>query len=317
MLSKPRWQYRAIPLSFHGDAVPCMRVGKAGSDSFDAYSWQGLLGAGSTLFLKQYLFGLFTAMVTANTMAPIWAEVLWSFQWLAEGTWPTGPRECGFDWFYVFPVRLYVFQCLFVCCFHLCAFHFLCFGRGLYDPRSADGILAGTDLAAGFFAVIFLLKGDIKHFGDAYGLRKHNNLFPCDFCPCHRNDDGDTGYFVFNFNYDAAWKTSLYTKAEWRALYPMLHPIFSGAFSYITQENVEPDELHVMHLGVGKELLGSALWWLVFVMMAGEAATNVCRIWESYSSSISKGTNTFAIRAVRAAVVRPRQWQKRLSVFEG
>ena len=42
---------------------------------------------------------------------------------------------------------------------------------------------------------------------------------------------------------------------------------------------MEPDELHVMHLGVGQELLGSVLWYLAFSMMAGDAMSNMHAVW--------------------------------------
>ena len=93
MFGTANWHTRAIPISLHGDAVPVIRCTRAGSESFDTYSWMSILGEGTTLYLKQYLFGLFNAMKTADTMTPAWEEICWSLEALEEGVWPRGPSE--------------------------------------------------------------------------------------------------------------------------------------------------------------------------------------------------------------------------------
>ena len=37
-------------------------------------------GKGLRLYLKQYLFGRFNAMETADTMTPVWEEICWSLE---------------------------------------------------------------------------------------------------------------------------------------------------------------------------------------------------------------------------------------------
>eukprot|EP00974_Lingulodinium_polyedra_P065210 6304984-Lingulodinium_polyedra.AAC.1 len=51
---RPEWDTRAVPISIHGDAVPCVSIGKAGTKSYNIYSLSGLLGSGSTLEQKHY-----------------------------------------------------------------------------------------------------------------------------------------------------------------------------------------------------------------------------------------------------------------------
>lgn len=80
MALRPDWAKKAIPISIHGDAVPCVSVGKAGSKSFDCYSWQSLLARGATSKVKQYIFGLFESSKTAGTMQEAWAVILWSLE---------------------------------------------------------------------------------------------------------------------------------------------------------------------------------------------------------------------------------------------
>ncbi len=88
------WLRKALPISLHGDAVPCVSVGKAASKSYDAYSWEGLLSSGPLLSIKQYMFGLFEdaktkpnpAGSTANTMEDIWRHVCWSLHLVFQGS---------------------------------------------------------------------------------------------------------------------------------------------------------------------------------------------------------------------------------------
>ena len=53
----PQWHGKGVPLSIHGDAVPCLAVGKSGTKSLDVISWQPLLAmSGSSLDLKLYIY---------------------------------------------------------------------------------------------------------------------------------------------------------------------------------------------------------------------------------------------------------------------
>ena len=60
--------------------------GKAGAESFDTYSYQGLLTNGRALQVKQLLFGIYESSKVeednADTMYDIWSLVMWSF-WFA------------------------------------------------------------------------------------------------------------------------------------------------------------------------------------------------------------------------------------------
>ena len=91
MTSRRHWKRTHVPLSLHGDAVPVTKVGKAGTKSMDVYSTSGLLGVGTTRALKLYTFGLFTSTEVKenrDTMANIWATLLWSLNALFECKFP-------------------------------------------------------------------------------------------------------------------------------------------------------------------------------------------------------------------------------------
>ena len=94
LCTRPNWMTKACVFQIHGDAVPCISVGKPGSKSFDVYSSSGVLAQGSTIETKTYIFGLFdkcnvTEPTTHCTMTHIWKIVFWSLFWLWLGRWPT------------------------------------------------------------------------------------------------------------------------------------------------------------------------------------------------------------------------------------
>ena len=152
MISCEGWTSKAIPISLHGDAVPCICRGRAGVKSFDCYCWMCILGSGPTLLLKQYIFGLFTANRTRQTMPQAWLIICWSLWFAYLGTFPTFDHN-KIDY---------------------------------TDPTAAEFLIAGHPLAAGLFIVLWLLKGDLKHFHENIDLRGYNDLDPCDFCPCKK-----------------------------------------------------------------------------------------------------------------------------------
>lgn len=151
MLRKPGWEKKGVPIAIHGDGVPCIRVGRAGTKSLDAYSWHGLMGSQSTLFVKHYIISVFTASMTEKTMDQVWMVISWSLHWLFQGVWPDRDHH-----------------------------------GVMYDKNTAPGLIAGTQLAGGYFGVPWMVKGDLKFFSDCLGMRNCNSNQPCDFCPCHR-----------------------------------------------------------------------------------------------------------------------------------
>ena len=58
--------------------------------------------------------------------------------------------------------------------------------RQVWDPLSADAVLgdSGAPLASGYFAVIWIVKGDLDFFAKGFNLAHYNSNSPCPFCPC-------------------------------------------------------------------------------------------------------------------------------------
>ena len=139
--------------------------------------------------------------------------------------------------------------------------------------------MAGKPLADGFFAVIYALKGDLDYLTKSLKLRHYNSNEMCDLCPATRRKGSDQRMVYCNFNADARWKTMCYGSSEWRRLYSghFLHWICS--LEGVSNLSIEPDELHVLHLGVSMYAIGSVLHILVHEVMDDTAEVNMKAVW--------------------------------------
>ena len=66
MMQNLQWRTTDIPMALHGDAMPMIKVGKAGTKSFDATSISPLMAIGHTKIIKQCVFGLFEKVQSGN-----------------------------------------------------------------------------------------------------------------------------------------------------------------------------------------------------------------------------------------------------------
>ena len=245
MLKRANWDSRAIPLSLHGDAVPVLQVGKNGPKAFDVYSIQSLFATGTTLTVKLMLFGVWTVIATDSTWEEIWRIITWSLHWLYAGVWPP------VDWN----------------------------GDSWDDTRPSERSLANQPLAGGYFGVLYALKGDADYFAKSLKLHHYNSNALCDLCPATRRI-ADRSLLYNNFDRDAVGQRSLYDAQTWRALYDgkFLHWLFN--LTGVNNLMLEPDELHVMHLGVTQYLLGSVLHILVFSVVEGQPDRAMEAVWK-------------------------------------
>ena len=119
------------------------------------------------------------------------------------------------------------------------------------------------ELCGGFSFVTWIVKRDVEHQSKGFGFRHHNSKKPCELCECTAEEGKwDTSYN--NFTNRAKWKKSLHTLNTWRKG-EIVHPLFQMVF--MSSLNLEPDELHVQHLGVTAILLGSVLFMLCYQML--------------------------------------------------
>ena len=135
------------------------------------------------------------------------------------------------------------------------------------DGNALTGEQAGKHLAGGFKFVLWSIKADLDHWAKAYGLSHYNCIDPCEFCPANRQQGSDPKSWLNYFGPDASWKRETFTPAYWRQMQMQLHFLFD--FLYLSQLNLEPDELHVMHLGTSQYMLGAVLYLLCFKVVLG------------------------------------------------
>lgn len=240
MRKRQGWQSHAVPLAIHGDGVPVFQVGKSGAKSFEAYSLQSLFVSGQTTAVKIFMFGLWSIFASHNSWLESWRIMTWSLHWLYMGQWPK------VDWH----------------------------GRAWGPDRPSDLNNAGKPLADGMFGVILAIKGDLEYFAKSLGLRHYNAMQMCDLCPANRCES-DRSMLYNNFASDARWKDMEYDIASWKALYEghFVHWIFN--LSGINNLSLEPDELHIVHLGVSQYLQGSVLFVLVYHVMSDDPVQNM------------------------------------------
>lgn len=151
--------------------------------------------------------------------------------------------------------------------------------------KAYEGIQGPTDdepgdmLAGGFFLVVWAIKGDLDYLQKGLQLKSYTANQFCEYCPAH-SDEADPSMMWSNFRDDAAWMQRLYTKDQWHGEHPEKHWLFQ-AFDFLTQHNIEPDELHVMYLGTVQQILGSVLWIFCFLVLPHEPAVNCDMVFDT------------------------------------
>ena len=138
----------------------------------------------------------------------------------------------------------------------------------------------GERLCGPFFFVPWIVKCDLDHLAKGFWLRHYSFKHPCELCECHNVLKGTWAMNMCNFATNAAWKATLHSPDTWRTG-QALHPIFE--LEFFTVLNIEPDELHVQHLGTTPYMLGSVLWLLVYVLLTGSPRENMRVIWTQVS----------------------------------
>ena len=248
MRKQSNWMRTVIPISFHGDGVPVLQVGKANAKSLEVYSIQSIFNStSSTLKAKVLMTMVFNQNLKDESHTAIWTVLNWSLHWLYEGLWPRVDLH-GNRW----------------------------------PPSSSEAMMAGQPLAQGLRCAVWSIKGDLDFFAKTLKLQHYNSNSMCDLCPANRGPDRSMMYN--NFSSDAAWMTRLRSTAEWKALYPggTPHPIFT--LVGVNHHSLEPDELHLMYLGTVQYFLGSVLYLLVFRLMSGTPESNMSSIWVHVSN---------------------------------
>ena len=136
MLRKPQWMRRAIPICLHGDAVPVTGIGKSWGKSAEVVSWSSLLQRHSSTIDSHFLIiSIMNSMFVSgtgrrnNTMRAIWAIIAWSLKQAFAGIHPSSNMF-----------------------------------NEPFPADSAEGRRAGTDIADGYFLVLWAIRGDLDFY---------------------------------------------------------------------------------------------------------------------------------------------------------
>jgi hypothetical protein len=248
MKRRKNWRRRAIPITIHGDGVPVIAVGKAGTRSLDNISWQSLLACGSVISVKLWITAIFLQNLCKEsihgieTMDQIWEIIVWSLKWLYIGEHPRDRWDGPWPEYMV-----------------------------------SELLLAGTALAGEFFGVVWLAKSDWDYQAKVFKLLHYASDAFCDYCPV--DISLDRSMWPTNFSAGAPWKLLCYNSQQWRDKNPSMHILFR-TFSFLSILNCYPDELHVFHIGIAQYFIGSVLWLLCYRVRRKTPATNIVDVWE-------------------------------------
>ena len=126
--------------------------------------------------------------------------------------------------------------------------------------------------------MVLSLKGDLDHYAKSLHLRHDSSNQFCDLCPAAYHST--IGLNPLNFGPTCTWQRLTYSSSEWFGLYQdtFLHWVFG--LVGVSNHMIEPDELHVLYLGVSGWFLGSVLWVLVYDVMDKDASSNMDTLWE-------------------------------------
>ena len=148
-----------------------------------------------------------------------------------------------------------------------------------WDQYSSEASVAGYHLCSEekeFLGVVWSIKGDLDWFFKGLGLKSYNDTGPCEYCHCDTHLH--KSMWPTDFGVNADWKNQMWTASEWRNSKTQLHVIFKE-FAFLSQHNLEADELHILHLGVSQYFLGSVLWLLVYVCLNDSPNANFAKVW--------------------------------------
>ena len=120
----------------------------------------------------------------------------------------------------------------------------------------------------------------------AYGMCHYNAARPCGVCPASAAEDAHVMMRSNCFLPYAQRQTLMHMPDAWRRSQDTFHCIFE--LSYLSILNIEPDELHIMHLGTTQYMLGSTLWSLCYQLLPGTPSQNMEQVWGSIVSYYSE-----------------------------
>jgi hypothetical protein len=241
--ANPNHVDKCIPLTLHGDGTPVVGCGKSWSKSVTAFSWTSALASAQTRFVNFLTAIICTSILASKTaMDPFWNELVWILTWLAKGEWPDRDSK-----------------------------------GNLFEPGSFEFHMREhyRFLANGFFAILFILKGDLDYVANTLGL-EHYSRVPGNCALCKANK---TNIPWTEFNESASWLATVWKDFRtWRVANPNHCKLFSlaglGATSFF------PDLMHCKYLGSDMYFYGSVLVYMIWYALPNSKDKNMENLWE-------------------------------------
>jgi len=142
-----------------------------------------------------------------------------------------------------------------------------------WDKDSEEHKLAGTQLANGFKAMPWILKGDLEYFANVLGLEhRSSGQAPCMACKADRDQNPWTDHQA------AGFLALQWTPGEWTQAHQHLHPLWR--WGGLGHWSLAFDTMHVVSLGVAQHIGGNVLYELVYKTLSGRQVDKVAEVWE-------------------------------------
>ena len=144
--TKHGWREKCIPIAIHGDGVAVSNVRGKASKQADCISWTSLLGKGKTSLTTFLVWFCFRHLAKKGGFQCTWPQ-FWS-------------RLCR------------SLQILF---------------SGIWPSKTMNGEdepRAGQELAGGFFALVYINRGDLDWVSGHFKLNHPSSNYPCCLCQC-------------------------------------------------------------------------------------------------------------------------------------
>ena len=241
LAQKLNYRTHCIPLALHGDGVPVFK-GK----SLYVISGLSLLGTGTSIDVKMILTCYWSHFknkdqhnLDLDTEDTVWKYIQWDLEVCFSGVHPS-TDALGNPW----------------------------------ALGSAERILQGTPLAEGYFAVPWIVKGDLEYYANVLGLEHWaRGDRPCMACKVDRGPCPWTDHKLVG-DPRLQW-----TELEWRAAHPNVHRIFS--IMGMSLWSLQYDIMHCVSLGVAQHIAGNVLYEMIYVIMdkGTKVDTRIAEIW--------------------------------------
>ena len=244
----PQFATKMVPLALHGDGTPVLRIGKVWSRQLTTWSWNSLLGMGSTKPMQMQVWSCFDETMASTTLAEFWQILAWSFKWLQLGVFPDAD--------------------------HL---------GNKYAANTQDGQKAGQYLAGGYCGVLWSLVGDLEYLTQILKLPHYSSKSgPCSLCKC----TGDSSAMSWkDCRLTAPWVQAQWKPHEWHMwegksscpLFQQLPGLSAVAVCY--------DFMHCKYLGTDMVFLASCLWLLCYkILPDASPLANLQACWTKISA---------------------------------